>query len=105
VLIRAARSFGAHDLAVYKDVIFPSVIPFFITGVRLTIGMGMIAVVVGEYIAATEEIGFRIRADTEVFNTARYLAAVMIMVVISVVLMGLLKLLEKRLAPWRDPQG
>jgi taurine transport system permease protein len=50
---------------------FPSVIPFFITGVRLAIGKGMIAVVVGEYIAATEGIGFRIRADAEVFNTSR----------------------------------
>ena len=105
VLIRAVRSFGAQGFAIYKDVTFPSVIPFFITGVRLAIGKGMIAVVVGEYIAATEGIGFRIRADAEVFNTSRYLAAVMVMVAISVVLMGLLKVVEKRLAPWRDSQG
>ncbi|AHK34234.1 nitrate ABC transporter permease [Rhodococcus opacus PD630] len=102
VLLRAARSFGASGLSIYKDVTFPSVIPFFITGVRLAIGKGMIAVVVGEYIAATEGIGYRIRADAEVFNTSRYLAAVMIMVVISVVMMGLLKVVEKKLAPWRD---
>lgn len=101
-LLRAAKSFGARGLAVYRDVTFPSVIPFFITGVRLAIGKGMIAVVVGEYIAATEGIGYRIRADAEVFNTSRYLAAVMIMVVISVVMMGLLKVVEKKLAPWRD---
>jgi taurine transport system permease protein len=48
-------------------------------------------------------IGFRIRADAEVFNTSRYLAAVMIMVAIAVVMMGLLKVVEKKLAPWRDP--
>ena len=101
-LLRAARSFGARGLVIYRDVSFPSVIPFFITGVRLAIGKGMIAVVVGEYIAATEGIGFRIRADAEVFNTSRYLAAVMIMVAISVVMMGLLKIVEKKLAPWRD---
>jgi taurine transport system permease protein len=63
----------------------------------------MIAVVVvGAYIAATEGIGCRIRADAEVFNTSRYLAAVMVMVAVSVVMMGLLKVVERKLAPWRD---
>lgn len=101
-LIRAARSFGAKGLAVYRDVTFPAVVPFFITAVRLAIGKGMIAVVVGEYIAATQGIGYRIRADAEAFNTGSYLAGVMIMVVISVVIMALVKVLERRLSPWRS---
>jgi ABC-type nitrate/sulfonate/bicarbonate transport system permease component len=101
-LTRAARSFGARGLAVHRDVTFPSVTPFFITAVRLAIGKGMIAVVVGEYIAATQGIGYRIRADAEAFNTGRYLAGVMIMVIISVLIMALIKLLEKRLTPWRQ---
>jgi NitT/TauT family transport system permease protein len=63
----------------------------------------MIAVVVGEYIAATEGIGYRIRADAEVFNTPRYLAGVLIMVVVSVIIMALIKVLERKLAPWRTP--
>lgn len=100
VLIRAARSFGATGLSTYREVIFPSIIPFFISGLRLAIGKGMIAVVVGEYIASTEGIGFRIRADAEIFNTPRYLAAVLLMVVISVLIMGALRLLTRLLAPW-----
>ncbi|MCW8215586.1 MULTISPECIES: ABC transporter permease [Streptomyces] len=100
-LLRAARSFGAGRLALYKDVTFPAVTPFFITAVRLAIGKGMIAVVVGEYIAATEGIGYRIRADAEAFNTGRYLAGVMIMVVISVLIMSAVKMAEKRLTAWR----
>lgn len=101
-LIRAGRSFGAKGLVVYRDVVFPSIIPFFITGLRLAIGKGMIAVVVGEYIAATEGIGYRIRADAEMFNTPRYLAGVVIMVIISVAIMAALKVFEKKIAPWRE---
>lgn len=100
-LIRAARSFGAGRLALYRDVTFPAVTPFFITAVRLAIGKGMIAVVVGEYIAATQGIGYRIRADAEAFNTGRYLAGVMIMVIISVLIMSAVKMAEKRLTSWR----
>lgn len=101
-LTRAARSFGVRGLALYREVTFPSVIPFFITAVRLAIGKGMIAVVVGEYIAATRGVGYRIRADAEAFNTSRYLAGVMIMVVISVLIMSAVKAAEKRLTPWRQ---
>jgi len=102
-LIRAARSFGARGLRVYGDVTFPSILPFFVTGLRLAIGKGMIAVVVGEYIAATVGIGYRIRSDAEVFNTPRYLAGVVVMVIISVIIMAIVKVFERRMAPWREP--
>lgn len=100
-LLRAARSFGAKGFAVYRDVLFPSITPFFITGLRLAIGKGLIGVIVGEYIAATSGLGYRIRADAEVFNTDRYLAGVLVIVVASVLLMALVRMFEKRLAPWR----
>jgi taurine transport system permease protein len=100
-LMRAARSFGASRWRVYKDVVFPSVIPYFVTGLRLAVGRAMIGVVVGEYIASTVGIGFQIEADAQVFATARYLAGVAVIVVLSVIITELLKLLERKLAPWR----
>lgn len=104
VLLRAAASFGATRRHLYRDVVLPSVTPFFITGLRLAVGRAMIGVIVGEYIASTQGIGFQINADAELFATARYLAGVMVIVVFSVAVMELLKLLEKRMAPWRHQQ-
>lgn len=105
LLIRAARSFGARRLNLYRDVVMPSVTPFFITGLRLAVGRAMIGVVVGEYIASTQGIGYQINADAELFATPRYLAGVGIIVAFSVLVMQLLKLLERRIAPWRAHQG
>jgi taurine transport system permease protein len=101
-LLRAARSFGARRWHVYRDVVFPSVVPFFVTGLRLAVGRAMIGVVVGEYIASTEGIGYQINSDAQVFATARYLAGVAVIVIFSVLVIELLKLLERRLAPWRS---
>lgn len=101
VLLRAARSFGANRWNLYRDVVLPSVTPFFITGLRLAVGRAMIGVIVGEYIASTQGIGYQINADAELFATPRYLAGVMVIVVFSVAVMELLKILEKRMAPWR----
>lgn len=101
-LLRAARSFGAGRWSVYRDVLFPAVVPFFVTGLRLAVGRAMIAVVVGEYIASTAGIGFQINSDAQIFATARYLAGVVVIVVFAVIIIELLKLLERKLAPWRD---
>lgn len=99
-LLRAARSFGATRWRMYRDVLFPAVVPFFVTGLRLAIGRAMIGVVVGEYIASTSGIGYQINSDAELFATSRYLAGVAVILVFSVATMEVLKVLERRLAPW-----
>lgn len=104
-ILRAARSFGASRWRVYRDVVFPSVVPFFVTGLRLALGRALIGVVVGEYIASTAGIGFRINADAEVFATSRYLAGIAVILVFAVASIEVLKLLERKLAPWRQSRN
>lgn len=100
-LLRAARSFGANRTQTYVDVIFPATLPFIVSGMRLAIGRAIVGVVIGEFIAAVDGIGYRIRATAGVFNTPAYLAGVGVLIVASVLLNLALKRLEKRLAPWR----
>lgn len=100
-LLRATKSFGAGRLDIYRDVMFPSIVPFVVSGLRLAIGRGIIGVVIGEFIGAVAGVGYRIRADAGVFNTPRYLAGIVVLVAISVSLNVGLRMLERRLAPWR----
>ncbi|GAB7389155.1 ABC transporter permease [Bacillaceae bacterium] len=100
-LIRAARSYGANELQLFKEVIFPSTIPFIITGIRLAIGRALIAVVVAEMLAANVGIGYAIRHASELFQTPEYLGYVAVLMIVSVLLTGLLKALERKIAPWR----
>ncbi|MEH7479623.1 ABC transporter permease [Neobacillus drentensis] len=100
-LVKAARSYGANEAQMFKEVIFPSAFPFIITGIRLAIGRALIAVVVAEMLSGNIGIGFAIRHASELFQTAQYLAYVVLLMVLSVILTALLKLFEKKLAPWR----
>lgn len=101
-LLRAARSFGGRQMDIYRDVVFPSIVPFLISGLRIAIGRAIIGVVIGEFIGAVAGIGYRIRALAAVFRTPEYLAGIVTLMVIAVVLNVLLKLIEKRVAPWRS---
>lgn len=100
-LLKAARSYGASEFQLFKEVMFPSAVPFMITGIRLAIGRALIAVVVAEMLAGNIGIGYAIRHASELFQTAEYLAYVVVLMVLSVLLTALLQLLEKKLAPWR----
>lgn len=103
-LLRAARSFGARRRHLYVDVILPSVVPFVVTGLRLAIGRAIMGVVIGEFIAAVDGIGYRIQQAAGVFDTSRYLAGVAVLIVAAIALNLLLKAAERRLATWR-PQA
>jgi ABC-type nitrate/sulfonate/bicarbonate transport system permease component len=101
-LIKAARSYGASELQMFKEVIFPSSLSYIVTGIRLAIGRAMIAVVVAEMLASTKGIGFAIRHASELFRTGEYLGYVAVLMILSVLLNQLLKVLERKIAPWRQ---
>lgn len=100
-LLRAVRSFGAKTIQSYRDVVLPGIAPFLVSGLRLAIGHAVIGVVIGEFIASTEGVGYRINASAQVFRTDMYLAGVVLIVAIAVIFNFLLKYVEKRLSPWR----
>lgn len=101
-LMKAARSYGANEFQMFKEVIFPSTFSYIITGIRLAIGRALIAVVVAEMLAANKGIGYAIRHASELFRTAEYLGYVGVLMVFSVLLTQLLKVFERKIAPWRN---
>ncbi|TDF93223.1 ABC transporter permease [Paenibacillus piri] len=101
-LLKAARSYGANELQIFREVIFPSSLSYIITGIRLGIGRAMIAMVVAEMLASTQGIGYAIRHASELFKTGEYLGYVAVLMVLSVLLNQLLKLLERKISPWRQ---
>ncbi|MCY9695467.1 ABC transporter permease [Paenibacillus alginolyticus] len=101
-LIKAARSYGATEFQLFKEVIFPSTLSYIITGIRLAIGRALIAVVVAEMLAANKGIGYAIRHASELFRTSEYLGYVGVLMVCSIVLTILLKMMERKIAPWRQ---
>ena len=60
LLINVIRSFGGSEKDLYLKVILPSTMPFIIAGARLAIGRGLVGIIVGEFYAASEGIGFAI---------------------------------------------
>ena len=104
-LLNAARSFGASEWIVFKAVVFPSTIPFILTGLRLAVGRALVGVLVGELYAATAGIGFMITVAGATFQTDKVFVGVLIFALSGMIGMELLTQLERRFDKWRPQVG
>lgn len=99
-LVRAARSLGAPEYKVLARVVFKSALPQIITGIRIGLGVGWMALVAAELVGANSGLGF-------VINDARSMLRTDIIVVgmLTIGLIGLLidvaiRFLGRRFLPW-----
>src|SRR5215469_1067960 len=104
-LLTAARSFGASEWIVFKSVVFPSTIPFILSGLRLGLGRAIVGVMVGELYAATAGIGFMITVAGATFQTDKVFVGVLIFALTGMIGMELLTRVERRFDTWRPKVG
>src|ERR1700761_649239 len=104
VLINVVRSFGANEWDIARLVVVPNALPFIIVGLRLAIGRAVLGVVVAEFFGAQDGLGVvMVRAASE-FKVDVVFAGLIIFAALSLIMTGLVKLIEDRLGRWRPAQ-
>ena len=75
--------------------------PYIIAGARLAIGRGLVGIIVGEFYAASEGIGFAITQAGDTYRLPDMFVGIIILSLIAVGLTELMRNLELMIAPWR----
>lgn len=101
-LKRMSRSFGASDRQILWTVVIPSIVPYFMSGVRISIGRAIVGVVVGEIFAARSGIGYLLSRAADSFNMSVMYATLIVLTALGVVLTQGAGWLERRLQRWRE---
>jgi NitT/TauT family transport system permease protein len=100
-LVETARAFGAKRVQIFTKVLLPSAVPFIVAGLRLGVGRGLVGVVVAELFGATSGLGYMITVASQIFDMGGLFAAVVILAGAGVISTEAIKVVERRLAPWR----
>jgi len=101
ILINVVRSFGAGEWDIARLVVVPNSLPFIIVGLRLAIGRAVLGVVVSEFFGSQDGLGVvMVRAASE-FKVDVVFAGLIVFAALSLIMTGLVKLLEDRLTRWR----
>ena len=103
-LIDVVRSLGGGEWALYRKVLLPSVLPYVVAAARIAIGRALIGVLVGEFFAASEGIGFAISRYGDLFAIDKMFACILTVMVIAVVLTEGIRWAERAAFPWRAGQ-
>jgi NitT/TauT family transport system permease protein len=102
--VRVVRVMGASRLDVMRKVVFPTMTPFLILGLRVSIPEAMTGAVIGEFISANKGLGYLVYSASNELNTAVSLAALIVLVFVVAVADFALGLLE-RVLPWHPMQN
>ncbi|MFZ1149318.1 MAG: ABC transporter permease [Xanthobacteraceae bacterium] len=105
LLINVVRSFGASGWDVARLVVIPNSLPFIVVGLRLAIGRAILGVVVAEFFGAQDGLGVVMVRAASSFNVDVVFAGLIVFAALSLVMTGLVKILEDRMSRWRPQRA
>jgi ABC-type nitrate/sulfonate/bicarbonate transport system permease component len=100
VLLDVGRTFGHRPSASMFKIILPSALPLIMAGMRVSLGLGLVLVIVAEMMAATGGIGYLVIDMQRSFRSADMYAWIVILAVLGYGLNALFVRLERRLIHW-----
>jgi ABC-type nitrate/sulfonate/bicarbonate transport system permease component len=99
-LVRAGLSLGARRGELFRTVVLPAALPQIFTGVRIGLGIGWMALVAGELVAAPSGLGFMINNARTLFRSDYILLGMVLIGVLGLVLDFLMRQAMRIAMPW-----
>ena len=99
-LIRAARCLGASESRILRRVVLRAALPQIITGVRIGLGVGWMALVAAELVGANSGLGFLINDARTLLRTDIVIVGMITIGMVGLIIDRSIRLLGRRLMPW-----
>ena len=99
-LLATARSFGVPARAQLTKIVLPAAAPKIFAGLRVSLGLALILMVVSELVASSNGIGHHIIQAQRVFALTDMWAGILLLGVLGYLLNALLVLVEGRMLGW-----
>lgn len=99
-LVRAGLSLGARGGELFRTVVLPAALPQIFTGIRVGLGIGWMALVAGELIAAPSGLGYMINNARTLFRSDYILLGMVLIGVLGLILDFLMRQAIRLSMPW-----
>ncbi|MFI5069055.1 MAG: ABC transporter permease [Streptosporangiales bacterium] len=100
-LAEAGTTLGLNRTEMIRHVILPGALPQILVGLRQSLGVAWLALVVAEQINANAGLGFMISQATQFLRNDVILVALLVYCVLGLLTDALVRLLERRALAWR----
>jgi NitT/TauT family transport system permease protein len=98
--IKLIRTLGGNRFQCLRLVVLPSNVPNILSIMKSNIGLCLVGVVIGEFLAAREGLGYLIIYGSQTFKMSNVLLSIAILCVIAMLLYMILQHFEKKLSEY-----
>lgn len=99
-LLKLLRSMRASRWQILWLVKFPGAMPAFFSGLRIAVTYSVTGAIFGEYVGAEKGLGIFMQTSTNSHAIVLVFAAILVTAVLSLLLFGLVSLIERIALPW-----
>lgn len=99
--IELLRSIGANRRQIFLKLNIPMALPSFFSGLKLAIVYALVGATIGEWLGASEGLGYYSRRMSGNLNAEGVFAAITILTILGILLFAIVKALEKYILKWK----
>jgi len=99
---RMARTFMGSQWQIFWKIRMPNALPYIFSGMKISITLAIIGVIVSEFVASQEGIGYLIKLAGGLLDTPLMMAAITVLSISGLALYGLIVLAEHRAVYWQS---
>ena len=103
--INMMRTFGGTRWQIFTKLQLPNSLPYMFTGMKIAIVVSVIGAVIGEWVGASEGLGYLMTRSIPQFQTDRVFAAMFILSCLGIVLFLSVIALRRIVVPWHQSEG
>jgi ABC-type nitrate/sulfonate/bicarbonate transport system permease component len=104
-LIRAARCLGASEWEILRRVVWKAALPQIVTGIRIGLGVGWMALVAAELVGANSGLGFLINDARTVLRTDYVIVGMATIGLVGLLIDWCIRVAMRRMLPWSRSMG
>lgn len=95
--VKLIYSLGGKRKDVLTKVLLPGSVPLIISSMKVNVGLCLVGVIIGEFLAANKGLGYLIIYGSQVFKMDMVMTSIVILCIVSAVLYQGIAMLEKRI--------
>lgn len=95
--IKLIETLGGTKLQAFSKVVFPGSIPTFISIAKVNIGLALVGVIIGEFLAGRQGLGYLIIYGSQTFKLDLVIMSILILCIIAMLIYWILTILEKKI--------
>jgi NitT/TauT family transport system permease protein len=100
---RMARTFMGSPWKIFWKIRMPNALPYIFGGMKISITLAIIGVIVSEFVASQEGIGYLIKLAGGLLDTPLMMAAITVLSISGLALYGVIAAAEGRAIYWQTP--